>query len=160
MRTVDPAQLVDASTASKQVSVAARTVPEPVTLKMKFPVEPPVTPVTSRLNAAVIVPVNVVGLVNVTPTGDVTVKQPVHVLAWLSVFVTVKSRAPVVAAGAMLMFAVRWLVSTNVVEFTVMPVPENETVAPGKKFAPRIEMFLFVVPWGLPDGVAELVPGA
>jgi hypothetical protein len=62
------------------------------------------------------------------------------------VFVTVKSRGPVAARLEIEMFAVRWFVSTNVVEFTVIPVPENDTMAPGKKFAPMIEMFALVVP--------------
>ena len=42
-----------------------------------------------------------------------------------SPFVTVMLRNPVVAPVVMVMFAVTWVADTNVVEFTVMPVPEK-----------------------------------
>jgi hypothetical protein len=81
VRTLGPAQEVVAVEASLHTRVPARVVPEPVTPKTKLPVGPVVTPVTSRLKAAVIGPVSVLGAVIVTTRGVVTAKQPVHVLA-------------------------------------------------------------------------------
>ena len=46
------------------------------------------------------------------------------------------SRAPVEALAETEMFAVSWVAETNVVEFTVIPVPENVAVAPLTKLVP------------------------
>jgi hypothetical protein len=42
----------------------------------------------------------------------------------------VTSLAPIVAFDAIAMLAFSWVELTNVVELTVIPVPENVTVAP------------------------------
>src|SRR5689334_17377168 len=70
-----------------------------------------------------------------------TVNAPVFVTVAVSGFVTVTSRAPVVAPAAMSMFAVSFEALLNVVEFTVMPEPENEATAPFWKLVPLIVMF-------------------
>src|SRR5437867_11509564 len=79
------------------------------------------------------------GSVPVTVGLGLTVKHPVHEPDWVSVLVTVTLRAPVVAVGVIVMLAVTWVVSTKVVEFTVMPVPENDATAPWAKFVPMTE---------------------
>ena len=65
-----------------------------------------------------------------------TVKMPMPVSVPPSRFVTVTSRAPVAAPPLMLTFAVTCVGLSTVVELTVMPVPENATVAPLAKFVP------------------------
>ena len=83
-----------------------------------------------------------------------TVKAPVPVALVVSGFVTVTLRAPVVAPEAIVMFAVTSVALTNVVELTVMPVPENEAASPAplSKFVPLIPTFWLVAPdrasWG------------
>src|ERR1043165_5961023 len=62
--------------------------------------------------------------------GKRTSKHPTHVSDWASGFVTVTSRELTVADGEIVMLTVMWLESVNVVEFFVMPVPLNVTVAP------------------------------
>ena len=59
-----------------------------------------------------------------------TVKQPEHEPKPASGFVTVTFRAPVVAPAAIVMFAVTCVAETNVVELTVMPLPEKVAAAP------------------------------
>ncbi|TMH55079.1 MAG: hypothetical protein E6H53_17625 [Betaproteobacteria bacterium] len=86
-------------------------------------------------------------------------KHPVHVSAWLSVLVTVTSRVPTVAVAEIVMFAVTCDVSTKVVEFTVMPVPEKDATAPGKKFVPITETVV-VTPCGLWSGDVDVTVGA
>ena len=73
-----------------------------------------------------------------------TVNAPVFVTDAVSGFVTVTSRAPVVAPAAIVMFAVNFVALLNVVEFTVMPVPENDATAPVMKFVPLIVMFWLI----------------
>ena len=80
------------------------------------------------------------GLVEVTVGPALTVKQPVHDPLPVFKLVTVTLRAPVVAPAAIVMLAVTWVALLNVVELTVMPVPENEAVAPLAKFVPVIAM--------------------
>ena len=60
---------------------------------------------------------------------------------------TVRLRDPVVALPEIVMFAVSDVELTNVVEFTVIPVPENATVAPETKPVPVIVTFWLVAPW-------------
>ena len=55
-------------------------------------------------------------------------------------FVTVTSRAPVVAPPVIEMFTLRWEESTNVVVLTVIPVPENVAAAPLTKLVPTTEI--------------------
>jgi hypothetical protein len=77
------------------------------------------------------------GLTEVTVGPLFTVKQPEQVAgAEPSLFVTLTLRAPVVAPELMVMLAVRWLEFTKVVEFTVIPVPENDAAAPFTKLVP------------------------
>lgn len=60
-----------------------------------------------------------------------TAKQALHVEVPWSGLVTVTSRAPMVASDAIVTFTVKLLELLNVgVELTVIPVPENEIVAP------------------------------
>ena len=86
------------------------------------------------------------------PGGAVTVSQhwtvnpPVFVTAPPSLLVTVMLRAPVVAPDAIVMLAVSDVALTNVVEFTVIPVPENATVAPDTNPVPVTVMFWLVAP--------------
>jgi hypothetical protein len=61
----------------------------------------------------------------------VTVKHPVHVAGVPPPgFVTVTFRAPAGAAEAMSTLTVNVVAETNVVEFTVIPEPENVATAP------------------------------
>jgi hypothetical protein len=69
------------------------------------------------------------------------VNTPVPVATPASGLVTVTLRAPVVAPAVSVMFAVSEVELTNVVEFTVIPVPENAVVAPDWKPVPVIVMF-------------------
>ncbi len=59
-----------------------------------------------------------------------TVKHPVQVPFPASGFVTVTSLALTVAPAAIVMFAVTCVAETNVVEFTVIPVPEKVAASP------------------------------
>ena len=90
----------------------------------------------------------------------VTVKTLTPVPAPVSGFVTVTSRAPVVAPAATVMFAVRDVSLTNVVELTVIPAPENEATAPATKPVPLIAMFWFAAPWPRCGGVVAVTVGA
>jgi hypothetical protein len=74
--------------------------------------------------------------------------------------VTVTSRAPVLAFEAIVMFAVRWLESTKLVELTVMPVPENETLAPLAKPVPLIVTLWLPAPCPSELGLVEDTVGA
>ena len=70
-----------------------------------------------------------------------TVKHPVHVpLEPPLLLSTTTLRAPIAALAAIVMFAVSDVADTNVVEFTVIRVPENDTVAPLTKFVPVTTM--------------------
>ena len=80
------------------------------------------------------------GLVLVTVGVAATVKHAVHEPDWVSVFATVMFRAPGVAFVAMSMFTVSCVEESRVVEFTVIPVPENEAVAPAAKLVPVTTM--------------------
>jgi hypothetical protein len=55
--------------------------------------------------------------------------------------VTVTLPAPAVAVEAMVRLAVSWVALTNVVEFTVIPLPDNDTVAPLTKPVPATVTF-------------------
>ena len=59
---------------------------------------------------------------------------------------TVTSWASVGAAPGIVMFAVSVVALDHVVEFTVMPVPENDATAPLTKLAPLMVTFRFVAP--------------
>src|SRR5437764_8659851 len=86
------------------------------------------------------------GLVEVTVGAASTVKIPVPVAEALSGFVTVTLRDPVVAPDAMVMLTVSEVELLKVVELTVIPVPENEAVAPLTKLVPVIVTFWLVAP--------------
>ena len=89
-----------------------------------------------------------------------TVKQPVQVPVPWSGLVTVTSRAaPVGAPAETEMFAVSWVAETNVVEFTVIPVPENVAFAPFTNPVPVTVMFWLVAPCPLEPGLAEVTVG-
>jgi hypothetical protein len=121
-------QSVDVPARFVHVSDPAMFVEPLVTRKRKSLV---VTPCTGWLNVAITAPVNVVGGVNVTDVGPVTVKHAVHVVVESSVgFVNVTSRAPVAAPGSIVMFTVRLVALVRVVVLTVMPAPEKSTVVP------------------------------
>jgi hypothetical protein len=81
------------------------------------------------------------GLVDVTVGAAFTVKTLAPVPTPPSPLVTVTLRAPVAALEAIVMLAVSEVALTNVVEFTVIPVPENATVAPDTNPVPVIVMF-------------------
>ena len=86
------------------------------------------------------------GLVDVTVGAMVTVKQFVHEPVWVSGFVTVTFRAPVVALDATVILAVSEVVETKLVEFTVIPAPEKAALAPLTKPVPVIVTFWLVAP--------------
>src|SRR5919204_229136 len=100
------------------------------------------------------------GLAAVTVGAPFTVNTPVPAPMPVSGFVTVTSRAPVVALVAMVMLAVSVMLDTNVVELTVMPVPENDTVAPDTKLVPVTVTFWLVAPWPREFGVVAVTSGA
>jgi hypothetical protein len=66
------------------------------------------------------------GAADVSVGLAVTVKQPAHVPTPASPLLTVIVLAFAVAPVAIVMFAVTCVAETNVVEFTVMPVPEKD----------------------------------
>ena len=59
---------------------------------------------------------------------------------------TVTLRVPIAAPAAIVMFAVSEVELLKVVEFTVMPEPENDTPAPLMKPVPVITMFWLGAP--------------
>ncbi len=83
------------------------------------------------------------GLSEVTPGAAVTVKAPVFVALPSSGLRTVTSRAPVAAPAATDRLTLRWVESDRLTEFTVIPVPENDTELfdqlPDPKFEPVID---------------------
>ena len=83
----------------------------------------------------------VAGLSEVIVGAALTVNTLVPVPLPASVFNTVTLRAPVVALDVSVMFAVNEVGLLKVVEFTVMPVPENAATAPLAKPVPVIVMF-------------------
>jgi hypothetical protein len=76
--------------------------------------------------------------------------------------VIVTVRAPVVAFPASVMLTVSEVALTNVVEFTVMPGPENETASPGplSKPLPVIVIVWLDAPWPRELGLVEVTVGA
>jgi hypothetical protein len=80
------------------------------------------------------------GLVEVTVGAAFTVKRPVPVAVLRSPLVTVTFRAPTVAPAASETLTLNEVALTNVVELTVIPVPENATArdAPLMKPVPVI----------------------
>ncbi len=99
------------------------------------------------------------GLVDVTVGAALTVNTLVPVPVPASGFVTVTSRAPVAAPAETVMLAVSEVALTNVVELTVIPVPENAAVAPETKPVPVIVMFWLVAPWARELGLVEETVG-
>ena len=82
-----------------------------------------------------------------TPVNEpLTVKMPVPTPVPPSGFVTVMSRVPTVAPTESVMFAVTCVMLLKVIELTVMPVPENETMAPLTKPPPAIDDVLAAGP--------------
>jgi hypothetical protein len=76
-----------------------------------------------------------------------------------SEFVTVTFRAPVAADAPTVTFAVICVELTKVVEFTVIPVPENPTIAPLANPVPVIVTFWLVAPCASDAGLAKLTNG-
>src|ERR1039457_3608465 len=74
--------------------------------------------------------------------------------------VTVTSPAPVVVPAAIAMFAVNDVALLNVVELTVIPVPENDADAPVTKLVPGIVTLKLVAPWSPELGLVEVTVGA
>jgi hypothetical protein len=99
------------------------------------------------------------GLVEVTVGAALTVNTPVPVPTPPSGLVTVTLRAPVVAPAAIAMFAVSCVALTNVVELTVIPVPENDADAPVTKFVPVIVTLKLVAPLSPELGLVEVTVG-
>ena len=91
-----------------------------------------------------------------------TVNTPVPVAVLPSPLVTVRLRAPVVAFDAIVMSAVSEVALTNVVELTVMPVPENATASdpPLSKFAPVIVIVWLLAPCPRELGLVDVTVGA
>lgn len=90
----------------------------------------------------------------------VTRKHPLQEPARPSGLVTVTSRAVVGASGATVRFARRAVLLTNVVLFTLMPVPEKERAAPEAKPVPLTVTSLPVVPRGKELGSVEETVGS
>jgi hypothetical protein len=74
-------------------------------------------------------------------------------------FVTVTSRNPVVAFEATERRTVRLVELFRVTDTTVMPFPENATVAPLTKFVPVIVMFEALVPRPFEFGLMDVIVG-
>jgi hypothetical protein len=98
------------------------------------------------------------GLVEETVGAETTVKQLAHEPIPASGLVTVTALLPVVAFDAIEMVAVSWVLLTNVVEFTVIPLPKV-AVAPLTKFEPFTVMLWLLAPCALEDGLVELTFG-
>ena len=99
------------------------------------------------------------GLVEVTVGAALTVKIPTPIPVPESGLVTVTLLVPVVAEPETVMFAVSDVALPNVVELTVIPVPEKEATAPETNPVPVIVMFWLVAPWAREDGVVEVTAG-
>jgi hypothetical protein len=101
------------------------------------------------------------GLVEVTVGAALTVNTPVPVPTPPSGLVTVTLRAPVVAPAAIAMFAVSCVALTNVVELTVIPVPENDAASPVPltKLVPVIVTLKLVAPLSPELGLVEVTVG-
>src|SRR4051794_41139692 len=78
----------------------------------------------------------------------------------LSGLVTVIVRLPIGAPAAIVMLMSISLGPTNIVLFTLIPVPENVTVAPLTKLLPVITTSLLVAPRGRALGDAASADGA
>ena len=102
------------------------------------------------------------GLVEVTVGAALTVNAALLVTLLPSPFATVTLREPVVAVLATVMFAVSEVELTNVVEFTVIPVPENETAsdAPPSNPVPVIVTFWLLAPRPRELGLVDATVGA
>ena len=100
------------------------------------------------------------GAAEVTVGPVVTVNTPMPVAALLSGLVTVALRAPVLAAPEIVMLAVSWVALTNVVELTVIPIPENTVLAPLSKPVPVIVMVWPLAPCPRELGLVEVTEGA
>jgi hypothetical protein len=88
-----------------------------------------------------------------------TVKQLLHEPLPASGFVTVTFPAPVVAPAETVMLAVSEVDDTKVVEFTVIPDPENVAAAPLTNPVPAIVIDWLEVPCPREDGLVELTVG-
>ncbi len=99
------------------------------------------------------------GLVEVTVGAALTVKIPTPIPVPESGLVTVTLLARVVSEPETVMFAVSDVALPNVVELTVIPVPEKEATAPETNPVPVIVMFWLVAPWAREDGVVEVTAG-
>jgi hypothetical protein len=75
-------------------------------------------------------------------------------------FVTVTEREPVEAPDEIVTFADNWLALANEVEFTVIPLPENDTVAPETNPVPVTVIVWLAAPWPREDGFVETTVGA
>jgi hypothetical protein len=73
--------------------------------------------------------------------------------------VTKTSRDPVAALPEIVTLAVSEVELTKLSEFTVMPDPENPSVAPETKLVPVIVIVWLVVPWSYEPGATEVTVG-
>jgi hypothetical protein len=100
------------------------------------------------------------GLVDVTVGPALTVNAPVAVATSPSGLVTETLRDPVPALPAIVMLAVSEVELTKLTELTVIPDPENPTVAPDTKLVPVIVIVWLVAPWSNEAGATEVAVGA
>jgi hypothetical protein len=99
------------------------------------------------------------GLVEVTAGAGLTVNRDVPVATSPSGLVTETLRDPVAALPEIVMLAVSEVELTKLTEFTVMPEPENPTVAPETKLVPVIVIVWLVAPWSYDPGATEVTVG-
>jgi hypothetical protein len=89
-----------------------------------------------------------------------TVNTPDPVAVLPSPFVRVTFRTPAAALAATVMLAVKDVELKNVVELTVIPVPENVTVAPEMKPVPVIVTVWLLAPCPRELGLVDVTAGA
>jgi hypothetical protein len=99
------------------------------------------------------------GVVDVAVGAALTVNAPDPVATSPSGLDTDTLRGPMAALPEIVMLAVSEVALTKLTELTVIPVPENATVAPETKLAPVIVMVWLVAPWSSVLGVAEATVG-
>jgi hypothetical protein len=74
--------------------------------------------------------------------------------------VTLTEREPVDAPDEIVTFAESWVALANELEFTVIPVPENDTVAPETNPVPVTVTVWLAAPWPREEGLVEATVGA
>src|SRR5690348_2897603 len=88
-----------------------------------------------------------------------TSKAPASEPAPASGFVTVTARAPVAAPDSTLIVAFSSVELAKLVDSTVIPVPENDTLAPLWKLAPLTTITCLAAPWPRELGLADSTVG-